>query len=329
MRDLIQLAPIRGFTDVIYRNTFDEYFKGIDTMVAPFISSVKGSRIKKRLLRDVLPENNGRTSLIPQILGKSAEEFVTLSRALFEVGYKTVNWNLGCPSPSVANKGRGSGLLPYPDRIDAFLDKVLNNIPNQLSLKVRLGRFEKKEIFDLIPIFNRYPLVEIIIHPRTGVQMYNGEVDLETFRRCVSISGHPVVYNGDIVSFESFLKIKQKISNVYAWMIGRGVLANPFLPEIIKAGHTNISFPLQLFKAFHDTLLRRYSEKLRGPSYLLQRMKGLWKYLVRCLDRGDTLLKQIQKAENMTSYERAVNAYFEQGGGLKKNENLSTKKTII
>jgi len=317
MQDLIQLAPMRGFTDAIYRNTFDEHFKGIDTMIAPFISSVKGSRIKKKLLKDVLPENNDRTSLIPQILGKSTEEFITLSRALYDFGYNTVNWNLGCPSPLVAKKGRGSGLLPYPDCIDAFLEKVLNNIPNQLSLKVRLGRFEKKEIFDLIPIFNHYPLVEIIIHPRTGVQMYKGEVDLETFQKCVSISDHPVVYNGDIVSFESFLKLKQKVSNVSAWMIGRGVLANPFLPENIKAGHTNISSPLPLFKAFHDALIRRYSEKLCGPSYLLQRMKGLWGYLARCLEKGDKLLKQIRKAENMMFYERAVNAYFEQGGGLK------------
>jgi tRNA-dihydrouridine synthase len=318
MQDLIQLAPMRGFTDAVYRNTFDEHFKGIDTMVAPFISSVKGSRIKKRLLKDVLPENNGGTSLTPQIIGKSAEEFITLSQALYDVGYKTVNWNLGCPSPMVAKKGRGSGLLPYPDRIDVFLETVLNHIPNQLSLKVRLGRFEKKEIFKLIPIFNRYPLLEIIIHPRTGVQMYKGEVDLETFQKCVSISDHPVVYNGDIISLESFLKLKQKVSDVSAWMIGRGILANPFLPGIIKTGHMNISSSLQLFEAFHNTLLRRYSEKLCGPFHLLQRMKGLWAYFARSLCRGDALLKRIRKAENMKFYEKIVTAYFEQEGGQKK-----------
>ena len=316
MQDLIQLAPMRGFTDVVYRNAFDEHFKGIDVMMAPFIASVAGTRIKPKLLKDVLPENNHGKSLIPQILGKSAEEFIILSKALYDFGYDTVNWNLGCPAPMVAKKGRGSGLLPYPDRMDAFLEKIFNNIPNQLSLKVRLGRFNRDEIFDLMPIFNRYPLVEIIIHPRTGVQMFKGEVDLEAFQKCVSLSNHPIVYNGDIVSLISFKKLKRKLSYISTWMIGRGVLVNPFLPEMIKTGHSNISSVHLRLKAFHDTLFNCYSEKLYGPSHLLQRMKGIWGYLAQSLADGNHLLKQIRKTKDLRCYHNVIDAYFDQGGDL-------------
>lgn len=313
--DKIQLAPMRGFTDAIYRNSLNECFGGIDSMVAPFISSVKGRRIKPKLLRDVLPEQNCRKPLIPQIIGKSAEEFIVLSQALYDLGYETVNWNLGCPYPMVAKKGRGSGLLPYPDRIDLFLDRVSGAIPNRLSLKVRLGRFRREEIFDLIPIFNRYPLEEIIVHPRTGVQMYAGEVDLEAFAECLSLFLHPVVYNGDIVSLDSFLAFKSKLPSVSNWMIGRGVLANPFLPEVIKSGNKTISTRLERFKAFHDILLHRYSERLSGPSHLLQRMKGLWGYMARHLKDGEILRKKIRKARDMAVYHRIVSAYFEQSAG--------------
>lgn len=314
MQDYIQLAPMRGFTDAIYRNTLDEHFSGIDSMVAPFISSVKGARIKSKLLRDVLPECNRRKTLTPQILSKSAEEFIVLSRALYDLGYETVNWNLGCPYPMVAKKGRGSGLLPHPDRIDVFIDQVLQAVPIRLSIKVRLGRFQPEEIFELMPIFNRYPLAELIIHPRTGVQMYEGRTDLKTFQQCASISMHPVVYNGDIVSLETFSVLKKKLSNVAAWMIGRGVLADPFLPEIIKSGNADIPARLDRFKAFHDTLLIRYAEKLCGPSHLLQRMKGLWGYMARGLEGGELLLKQIRKTRAMTSYHSIVGSYFNQRG---------------
>ncbi len=314
MQDLIQLAPMRGFTDVIYRDSFNALFSGLDEMVAPFISSVKGPRIKPKLLKDVLPEANSRETVIPQILGKSAQEFIVLASALHEVGYQTINWNLGCPYPMVAKKGRGSGLLPYPDRIDGFLETVLNAIPNRLSVKVRLGRFQKEEIFELMPVFNRYPLTEIIVHPRTGVQMYNGEVDLDVFSRCAAESVHSVVYNGDIVSLGSFQWLKQQLPGISKWMIGRGVLANPFLPEMIKSGQSEVESPLERFREFHDLLLRRYAEKLCGDGHLLQRMKGLWGYMAGHLGNGERFLKQIRKSRSLPVYHKIVNDYFEMNG---------------
>ncbi len=313
-QDVIELAPMRGFTDAIFRNALDALFDGIDIMMAPFISSVSGTRVKPKLLRDLLPENNARRDLIPQILGKSADEFIVMAQALYDLGYDTVNWNLGCPYAKVAKKQRGSGLLPYPDRIDAFLEQVNATIPNRLSVKVRLGRFHCDELFELMPIFNRYPLVEVIIHPRTGVQMYSGQVNLDAFQVCAEQSVHPVVYNGDIVSLDSFRQLKQKLHNVSAWMIGRGILSNPFLPEIIKSGQEAISTPMVRFRAFHDLLFKNYSRRLNGPSHLLQRMKGLWRYLARHLEGGERLLKQIRKANKIERYQQVVDTYFDQGG---------------
>lgn len=39
---------------------------------------------------------------------------------LADMGYREVNLNLGCPSGTVFNKGRGSGFLHDPEAIDAF-----------------------------------------------------------------------------------------------------------------------------------------------------------------------------------------------------------------
>jgi tRNA-dihydrouridine synthase len=307
----IYLAPLRGFTDAIFRRTYGEFFSGVDLCVAPFIPTVCGDRIKAKHLSDVLPHHNGGGFLVPQVLSKSPADFIVMARALYDLGYTTINWNLGCPYPMVAKKGRGSGLLPFAERIDAFLDQILCAIPNRLSIKTRLGRQHKDEILKLLPIFNRYPLEEIMIHPRTGVQMYNGCVDLDSFGACLALSAHPLVYNGDIVDLPSYQTVKQRFPRVTAWMIGRGILANPFLPAMIKTGGPARSKAMETFKAFHDTLLSRYGEKLSGPAHLLQRMKGLWFYLCRPFSDSQQLLKKIRRSKTIDAYHAVVEPAFD------------------
>ena len=86
----------------------------------------------------------------------------------------------------------------------------------------------------LIPVFNRYPLKRIIVHPRTGVQMYAGTVDLDAFESCLANITHPVVYNGDIHNLDRFRALEARFDKVSGWMVGRGILADPFLAETIK-----------------------------------------------------------------------------------------------
>jgi tRNA-dihydrouridine synthase len=263
--------------------------------LAPFIASVRGTRVKAKLLRDLLPEQNPKMPLVPQILGKDAQEFVVMAKALFDLGYPEVNWNLGCPYPMVAKKGRGSGMLPHPDRIDGFLDTVLAGIPGRLSIKTRLGRFSAVEIDALIPIFNRYPLSEVIIHPRTGVQMYTGGVDLGRFGECFALCRLPVVYNGDIDSAGTFKDLSTRFPTVAGWMLGRGLVANPFLAEEIIGAVLTLGERIERFHRFHDLLVERYGAVLFGPSHLVQRMKGLWQYFHRPFANGRKVLKKIHK----------------------------------
>ena len=129
---ILYLAPLRGFTEYIYRNAFSRHFDGFDIAVAPFIPTMSDARLKRKNLKDVLPENNHDMPVIPQIIGNNAEDFILLASRLYDLGYETVNWNLGCPFPMVAKKQRGSGLLPHPDKIETFLEETIPAIPNRL-----------------------------------------------------------------------------------------------------------------------------------------------------------------------------------------------------
>lgn len=307
------LAPLKGVTDVLFRNTYAEFFNGIDWAMAPFLSTPKGPRIKPSFLKDVLPENNRKMPIIPQVMSKKAENFLPLAMVLLDMGYDRVNWNLGCPYPMVAKKGRGSGLLPHPDVIEGFLERTSAVMPDQLSIKMRLGRYRVDEIYELIPILNRYPIKEIVIHPRTGIQMYDGTPHLEVFERCLEMSRHPVVYNGDIADAEGFEQLRTRFAGVTTWMIGRAAVANPFFCDHIKGRKWRSSEKNEIFRAFHDALYARYSERFSGPSHRLNRMKALWAYFANSFEQGAKVRKMINKTQKVQRYEQVVTDFFENG----------------
>jgi len=308
----LYLAPMRGLTEATYRNVFFRYFSGIDVAISPFITTVKGPSISARHIKDILPKNNySSIPLIPQLLSKDPDGFIRMANRLFDLGYENINWNLGCPYPMVAKKMRGSGLLPHADIIDAFLDKVLSAIPNRLSLKTRLGRFNENEILSLIPVFNRYPLSYIIIHPRTGKQMYDGTPNLDYFSECLNLLKHPVVYNGDINCLSDFYNFANKFPSVDGWMIGRGMLKNPFLGEIIQTGKVQEN-TIEVFKQFHDDLFECYQSTLNGPGHVLGKMKGHWQYMSRRFENDRKLLKKIQRVSKLEHYETIVMEMFRQ-----------------
>jgi tRNA-dihydrouridine synthase B len=308
---LLYLAPILGHTDYVFRNALCRYFKGIDICFTPFLTTVKGSCVKNSHLTDILPKYNKGCRTVPQILGKDPEEFLIMANQVFEMGYHSVNWNLGCPYPMVVNKKRGAGLLACPEMIGDLLSKVIPHLKGSLSVKMRLGKNDPDEVFEVMKILNDFPLEEIIIHPRTAQQMYSGSPDLDMFGKCLDLCKHPVVYNGDIVDLESFKAIAKRFPDVIRFMIGRGLAMNPALAEMIKSGCSGL--PEDFFKRlyrFHEEILRNYREQSSGQLALLGRMKQLWWYLSYSLSDREEWLKRIQRTKTIRAYREMVEEIF-------------------
>lgn len=307
----LYMGPLKGFTDHIFRNTFGEYFSGFDLAIAPFVVDAAGKKIGPKNIKGLRPVENSAMPVIPQIMSNSADRFVRLANYLFDLGYETVNWNLGCPFPMVVKKKRGAGLLPHTEAIARFLDDAVPALKGRLSIKTRLGLNTKDDIFKLIPVLNRYPLDEIIIHPRTGRQRYEGAVDLEAFDRCLAELKHPLVYNGDIRSVAGFKRLCDRFPTLSRWMIGRWTLVNPFLAIMIKKGQKAPADRLDIMKRFHDDLFGRYKQILFGPSHIVNKMKGYWQYFSRPYDRHQNPMKKIKKAKTPEQYFDYVVRFFE------------------
>ena len=255
------------------------------------------------LLREFYPDKNTMIPTIPQIMSSAPDDFTKLANDLYDIGCGTVNWNIGCPFPMVVKKGQGAGMLCYPDRVASFLEKTVPAIKPKLSIKLRIGLTYPDEVLHLIPIFNHFPLEELIIHSRTGVQMYEGEVDLDMFEQCLGLSKHRVVYNGDIDSLEKLEMLSKRFGSVERWMIGRGLIGNPFLAEKIKF---NTEKPydekIKIMRAFHDNLFDEHSKILSGPAHLTNKMKEIWTYMGSFFENGEKIRKRINKTQHRDNY---------------------------
>ena len=77
-----------------------------------------------------------------------------------------MNLNLGCPSGTVTAKGKGAGFLGEPEKLDRFLDEIFANTGMEISIKTRVGTDYEEDWERLLEIYSKYPIKELIIHPR-------------------------------------------------------------------------------------------------------------------------------------------------------------------
>jgi len=174
-------------------------------------------------------------------------------------------------------------------------------------MKMRLGYENSQEILNTLPILDQYPLKSIAIHARLGKQLYKGGVDLEGFQKALDSTKHLLYYNGDITSVEVFNNIRNRFPSINHFMIGRGLIADPFLPSMIKNNTT--TYPenhLEIFSKFHDTLYHQYSEYLSGDKHTLLKMYSFWEYFSTTFENPRKAFKKIKKAKNIRAYETAV-----------------------
>ncbi len=332
-------APMEGVTGYCFRTAYDAAFPGLDRFYTPFLSANDTFQFTHREERDVAPEHNPGMRVVPQIITNNAEMFVWAIKKMAELGYTEVNLNAGCPSGTVVAKGKGAGLLRDPDRLDDFLENTFALLEKEgicydtatapdipifssdmasetvhhdttnvkmhvcISIKTRIGGWEPDEAGELIRIYNRYPLKDLIVHPRVQKQVYRGDVHLDVFQKFVEECRHHLVYNGDIVTVSDYERITKMFPSIDSIMIGRGLLTNPALVREIKDG---APATLDELKAFHEQLLENYQTEMQNERNTLFKMKEYWNWLSQSFEDGERYMKEIRKADTIVRYRSAV-----------------------
>lgn len=304
----LDFAPLEGITTALYRQLHHAFFPGVDRYYAPFLSPTQDHRLTPRELRELLPEHNQGLTLIPQLLTKNPADFLWAAGELAAMGYEEVNLNLGCPSGTVTAKGKGAGMLGDTAALDRFLAEIFTHAPCRISIKTRLGLEDPAEFGPILEIYDRYPLSELIIHPRVRRDLYRHPVRLEAFDRALPHCRAPVTYNGGIVTPASCNACAARYPDLHGIMIGQGLISDPFLVSRLRG------LPIggrQQLQCFLDRLLDGYTEQFGSRLNAIRRMKDIWSYQIHLFSGGEKLGKQILKARTEAEYQSAVCAVFE------------------
>ena len=302
----LYFAPLEGLGGYIYRNAQADYFEKADKYYSPFLAPNQNRSISPKEYKDIAPEHNEDITLVPQIMANNAEIFLKAAQELEQLGYKEINLNLGCPSRTVVTKYRGAGFLAKPDALEQFLEEVYSKLNIRLSLKTRLGMEDEEEFEHLLDIYNKFPVSELIIHPRVQTDYYKNTPRMESFLNALEKSKNPVVYNGDIFNKEKYQQVMKQM-DVSGVMLGRGVLANPALFGEIR-GTEKLS--KERLWEFHERLLADYTQEMSGERNVLFKMKELWFYLAWSFTNTEKYEKKIRKAQHLSDYRLVVKQLF-------------------
>lgn len=307
----LYLAPIQGITMRHYRQFHYELFGGIDSYYAPFITTTKERKASRLLFKDILLANNDpRIQLVPQLLSNNGTDFRYFAQHIADMGYNEINWNIGCPYHPVTKKMRGSGLLAYPEIIESFLREVVKNPTYDLSIKMRLGYRSLDEGIAVIKILNKFPLKHIIIHGRTGLQKYEGLANIDAFEVLYKLCNHKVIYNGDIFSKKDYLNIQNRFPDLEDFMLGRGILHDPFLPSIIKGKVVSRKERLEKIQLLHQKLYDQFICQFPKETTAIGIMKEFWLYMSTSMDPKKKHYRQIKCAQTSADYLACVEALF-------------------
>ncbi len=308
----IFFAPLEGITDHIFRNTFEEYYGGIDKYFTPFLSPNETRKFTTREWNNIAPDKNNVEKVVPQLLTKNPEHFLWACQQIVPLGYREINLNLGCPSGTVVAKKKGSGLLYYPQELDSFLQAIFegrekSGLDFDISIKTRLGKNDPEEFYEILDIYNKYPISQLTIHPRIQADFYKAPVREEYFEYAMKHTAIPIVYNGELKTVEDIEACIKRYPQMDTVMVGRGLLSNPELSLKAK-GLVDARKPLDYdkFWLFHDRLLKEYSEVLSGDIPLLHRMKEFWTYWQLLFTDREKEIKRLKKAKRLDEYKAAV-----------------------
>ena len=189
----------------------------------------------------------------------------------------------------------------FRDKISIFVS-IFSKSPLPISVKTRLGMENPHEFYTILDIYNRYPIRELTIHPRTRKQFYSGEIHSELFSYAVENSKNPLCFNGDLKNLEDISTFSTHFPTVDAVMIGRGLIGDPGM----LSGGTDV----KRLEAFMDALLQSYTDAFGGVRNAMFRMKENWGFLRYRFEDIDKLWKQLRKTTDLNEYKAITQEIF-------------------
>lgn len=227
------LAPMEDVTDPSFRYICKEF--GADVMYTEFISSDGLIRDAKKSV-EKLKIYSYEQPIGIQIYGHLTEPMVEAAKLAEEAAPAFIDINFGCPVNKIANRGAGSGMMRYPDKMIEITQKVVKAVNLPVTVKTRLGWDETTKIIPQLALrLQDCGIAALTIHGRTRAQLYKGQADwtlIGEIKRDPRVK-IPIIGNGDITDAQGAKRAFDEFG-VDGVMIGRATYGRPWIFREIK-----------------------------------------------------------------------------------------------
>lgn len=314
------LAPMEDVTNVVFRHVVAEAARP-DVFFTEFTNTESYCHPEGIFsVRGRLTFTEDEQPMVAHIWGNKPEHFREMSIGMAEQGFKGVDINMGCPVPNVAAKGKGSGLIRYPDNAaDVIQAAKAGDLP--VSVKTRLGYTNVDEWRGWLTHVLKQDVANLSIHLRTKKEMSAVEAHWELIPDIMALRDEIapetlITINGDIPDHQTGMELATKYG-VDGVMIGRGIFTNPFAFETEPREHSSKELfdLLRLHLDLHD----KYSTEIEPISF--KPLRRFFKIYIRGIRGGGELRNQLMNTETTDEVRALLNEF--EAGTLKKEKQLN------
>src|SRR5436305_1752875 len=309
------LAPMAGVTDTVFRrfirNVSFGHWRATDPLdksscglvMTEFTSADGVLRARdhrnQRMLDRYLHFYDDEHPISAQLFGSDARVLADAARMIEDLGFDSVDLNLGCPAKKVVKCNGGSGLLRDLPLLRSIFETVRAAVRIPFTVKFRLGWNDEEIVcVELGRIAEDCGLNAVALHARTREQGYSGSARWDWIAAVKHAVGIPVIGNGDIRSPEDAAAMFAT-TNCDAVMIGRTAASNPWIfrqiAQYAATGRYDVPSEADRYHLIRTYFQMLVDEALPGAE---GKMKQFASWFTHGVQNGSVLRKSVYESKN-------------------------------